>query len=148
MQAAMMSIAILLVTAAAPNLGRASFDKSWFDVHIPDALMADQILFVMLSSEPTAYVIPFFPATDAFIRIEGSMPLVPTVGLGREALSKIQSHNGMIRTLSRSEFSTEESAEHLKSFELETTQDGCLEIETKPEKLKSCSLVWRMGQPR
>jgi hypothetical protein len=142
-QSATMSVAILLVTTVAPNWGRASFGKSWFDVHIPNELTSDHALYVMLSGEPIAYVIPFFPASDAFIRIDGNMPLVPMVALGREALSKIRSHKGMIRTLSPAGYSLQQSTERLKSFELELSEEGCVEIESKPGKLQSCPLVWR-----
>ncbi len=140
-QAALMSLALILATTQPPDWGRAPFTKDWYAVAAPAPLLQNETLFVMLSGEPTAYVIPYLPASDSFVRIEGNMPLDPAVGLGEVALARIRAHKGVIRTLAPADYSLEQSKQRLASFDLAIREEDCLFISTKVEKLRSCRLT-------
>jgi len=138
---AVMSVLVVLLVTRAPDFGRTSFNGSWFDIRVPEALSNEGRLFVMVSGEPMSFVIPFFALSDAFIRIEGNMPLDPAVGLGHEAFLRIQSHKGPIGTLGPVAALTETSLIHLKSFGLMPGDKACVEIGTKAGSLQSCPLI-------
>ena len=47
-------------------------------------------MFVMVC-QPTAYIIPYLPQSDSFIRIEGNIPLLdPGVGIGVVVKARIR----------------------------------------------------------
>ena len=106
----------------------------------PPALQPNT-LFVMLTGEPMAYVIPYLPTSDVFIRIEGNMPLDPDAGLGRTAQQKIHDHNGAIRTLAPAGYLAEPSQKRLARFGFAVDVDDCLILPTKAGKLQSCRLT-------
>lgn len=141
--AAIMTVVLVAGTSHPADWGRTSFSGTWFGLKIPGALKSDGILYVMLSDDPFAFVIPFFPATDVFVRLEGNMPLSPGTGLGQLALAKIASHKGEIRSLSPAGYDLENSAS-LKAFGLAMGPGSCLSIASKSTWLESCPLV-RVG---
>ena len=98
-QAAVMGMGLIIATSKAPDWGRAPFSDDWYKISAPAAIWEDGTMFVMLSGEPTAYIIPYLPQSDSFIRIEGNMPLDPGVGIGVVAKARIGAHEGQIRTL-------------------------------------------------
>ena len=140
-QAAVMSLVLVLATTQPPNWGRAPFTKDWYALATPAPLLQEGTMFVMLSDEATAYVIPYLLASDSFIRIEGNMPLDPGVGLGKVALTRIGAHQGTIRTLAPADYPLEQSKQRLASFGLAAHEDDCLSIATKVGKLRSCRLA-------
>ncbi len=143
MLAATTTIIAILATTHAANWGRVPFGKNWYAVKMPEHLQRDDIMFVMLSKEPTSYIIPSFPKSDAFIRIESNMPLTPNEGLGQAALQRFRSHQGELRTLAPATYDLEQAKNSLGSFDLEAISDGCLDIETKAGNLRSCPLTRR-----
>ena len=143
MLAATTTIVAILATTHAANWGRVSFGKDWYAVKMPEQLQGNDIMFVMLSIEPTSYIIPSFPKSDAFIRIEGNMPLTPKDGLGQEAVRRFHSHQGELRTLAPAIYDLKQAENSLSSFGLEARSDNCLDIETKAGNLRSCPLMRR-----
>jgi hypothetical protein len=141
MLAATTTLAVILATTHAADWGRVSFGKDWYAVKMPERLQENDTMFVMLSDEPTAYIIPHFPQSDEFIRIEGNMPLTTDSGLGQAALNRFRSHKGELRTLAPATYDLEQAKNHLGSFGLEAKLHSCLDIETKVGKLRSCPLM-------
>ena len=139
-QAAVMGIGLVIATSRPPDWGRASFSNDWFAIAAPAKLREEGVMFVMLSGEPTAYVIPYLPQSDSFIRIEGNMPLDPGVGLGAAAKARIGAHAGQIRTLAPAEYPLNQSRRRLENFGLAIGAEDCLFIDAKAGRLKSCPL--------
>ena len=88
-----------------------------------------------------AYVVPYLPPSNSFIRIEGNMPLDPAVGLGKAALARIAAHPGAIRTLAPADYSLGQWKRQLASFGLTANEEDCLFVVTKVGKLRSCRLA-------
>lgn len=137
---AMAVLAISLTTSRA-NWRRVPFTHDWFDVSVADELKGGNTFFVMLSGDPMAYVIPYLPASDVFVRIEGNMPITTTTGIGRAIAAKLMQHKGDIRTLTPLNYDTKGSVLHLQKFGLRIESDDCLKIPTKMGVLITCRLV-------
>ncbi|WP_176086592.1 glycosyltransferase 87 family protein [Martelella sp. HB161492] len=135
------SVALLLVTTVPANWGKAKFSDSWFELAFPPELQAGDQLFVMLSGEPMAYVIPYLPATDRFVRFEGNLPISADDGLGKRIRDIVAAHDGPIMTLSPESFDEKSSSAALATFGLKLADDGCFYIENNVERLKSCKLI-------
>jgi hypothetical protein len=140
-QAALMSLVLIVATTQADDWGRAPFTKDWYAFAAPAPLLRNGTMFVMLSDEAMAYVIPDLPASDSLIRIEGNMPLDPAVGLGKIALARIAVHRGRSGRWRRRIYPLEQSKQRLASFNLAALWDNCLFIGTKAGKLRSCPLT-------
>lgn len=137
--AALMLVINLVVVRA--DWGRVPFTDNWFEVQIPRELKSENTLFVMLTGEPFAYVIPFFPKSDVFVRSEGNLPIGPQVGLGQSILATVAAHQGEIRTLAPANYVQEQSAAGLRQFGLTLDPGDCAEILTKAGRLLSCRLA-------
>ena len=99
-QAGTMSFLLILATTQRANWGRAPFTKDWYALAAPAPLLQEGTMYVMLSDEAMAYVVPYLPPSNSFIRIEGNMPLDPAVGLGKAArreLPRIRARSGRWR---------------------------------------------------
>ena len=139
-QAGAMGILLIAATSKPTDWGHVALSNDWYAIAAPAHLRENGILFIMLSGEPTAYVIPYLPETDSFIRIEGNMPLDPDVALGKSAKSKIDAHQGEIRTLAPADFPLDQSKQRLENFGLALRGEDCFYIDTKAGRLKSCPL--------
>jgi len=130
--AAGMCLALVVVSTTPPRVdgGRRSFDGNWFDIRVPAELTSGDTLHVMLTREPMGYVVPAFPASDQFVRIEGNMPLTPDTGLGKQVLDAI-AHHTRIRALLPKKIPLETSLASLRRFGLEPEDGPCLDIPTK-----------------
>ncbi|TPW28312.1 DUF2029 domain-containing protein [Martelella alba] len=135
------SVALLLTTTVPANWARAKFSDSWFELAIPPELQAGDQLFVMLSGEPMAYVIPYLPATDRFVRFEGNLPISADDGLGQRIKEIVAAQDGPIMTLSPESFDEETSSAALATFGLKKEGDDCLYIDSNAGRLKSCRLI-------
>lgn len=137
--------AVLMVaiarTTVSPGWGRVPFTADWFEVKLPDELKRGDALFVMLSDEPTAYVIPALPASDVFVRIEGNMPIPPDTGLGQVIAGKLAAHRGDLWTLAPAGYALAGSAAALAAYGLRAAPQDCLVIATKMGDLESCRLA-------
>jgi hypothetical protein len=135
---------VLVVVSTTPQKtdgGGRSFDGDWFDVRVPADLTSGDTLHVMLTGEPMGYVVPAFPASDKFVRIEGNMPLRPNTGLGEQVLDAI-AHHSKIRALFPRKIPLDTSLASLHRFGLEAADGPCLDIPTKkhPNKLQDSDL--------
>ena len=109
-------------------------------MQIPSELEAPGTLYVMISDEAMAYVVPAFPASDVFIRIDGNLPLTPQTGLGQSALEKIKAHQGEIRSLSLGDYDIARSEPKLQSFGLAPGPGPCVPFKSKSRRFQSCPL--------
>ena len=143
-----MCLALVVVSTTPPRSegDRRSFDGDWFDIRLPAELTSGDTLHVMLTGEPMGYVVPAFPASDQFVRIEGNMPLTPETGLGKQVLDAI-AHHTRIRALLPKNIPLETSLGSLRRFGLEPEDGPCLDIPTKKFQnarrdthMKSCPL--------
>ncbi|MDQ0511636.1 glycosyltransferase 87 family protein [Ancylobacter amanitiformis] len=137
---ALMVVAIARVNVS-PDWGRVPFGDDWYEVRLPDEIGQENTLFVMLSGGPIAYVIPFFPASDTFVRIEGNLPVEPGSGLGGIVRAKLDAHAGPLRTLAPDDHPAERSADTLASYGLRADPQDCVPILTRMGRLLSCTLV-------
>ncbi len=135
--------AVLFIGASVvkANWGRLSFTQDWFGVEVPTELRGEGVLFVMLSDAPMAYVIPFLPASDVFVRIEGNLPVFQQTGLEQVINEKISNHRGPIWTLAPAGYNQNGSAAILTQFGLRSGGGNCVEIVTKAGGMVSCQLA-------
>jgi hypothetical protein len=141
--AAVMVTSIILATTRPANWGRTNFSGSWFDMKIPKEIDRPNVLYVMLSDEPTAFIIPFLPPSNRFVRIEG-IPITPQHGLGRKLMTILERHTGEIRTLSPAGQSLEKSIPSLQLYGLVPTDGPCFRIESKAGSVETCPLLRAM----
>ena len=67
-----------LVTEQTDNIGRTAWADRDITVLVP-ASIASPAAFLMIGSNPDAYVVPYFPSNDFFARIQGNIQPTPTV---------------------------------------------------------------------
>lgn len=139
--ASLTCLAAIIFFADRADWGRVAFSRTWFDAQIPDALKKDDTLFVMLSDEPIAYVVPLLPATNRFVRIEGNMPISPETGLGRQIRDTLTTYDGNVRSLDISGKFEKNSSHLLSKFGLALNFDDCADLVTKMGRLRSCQLI-------
>lgn len=71
-------IALVCVISETPmNWGRAAWASSYFSVSIPKSLRNQSAAFLMLGTNPDAFVVPSFPKQDFFAQINGNLPPTP-----------------------------------------------------------------------
>jgi len=64
---------LAIVIAAIPiNFGRQKFDDGLLKLQIPQIRDLDKSLVLMTGYEPTAYIVPSFPAGPRFVRISST----------------------------------------------------------------------------
>ncbi|MBB3769650.1 hypothetical protein FHS55_000236 [Angulomicrobium tetraedrale] len=139
-----LAILWIALSTVPANWERVPFTADWFEVKVPDALRQENTMFIMLSVEATAYVIPFLPPSDVFVRIEGNMPITPETGLGRVIAGKLGAHGGEVRTLAPSGYEQTQSEARLAAYGLRLDPGDCVDITSKFGELVSCRLV-RVG---
>jgi hypothetical protein len=66
-----------LVTEQTDNIGRTAWAGRDITVLIPSSV-ASPAAFLMIGSNPDAYVVPYFPTSDFFARIQGNIRPTPT----------------------------------------------------------------------
>jgi hypothetical protein len=66
-----------LVTEQTDNIGRTAWADRDITVLVP-ASIASPAAFLMIGSNPDAYVVPYFPSNDFFARIQGNIRPTPT----------------------------------------------------------------------
>jgi len=125
-----LALVVVSTTPQRTDGGRRSFEGDWFDIRVPAELTSGNTLHVMLTREPMGYVVPEFPASDQFVRIEGNMPLTPDTGLGEQVLDAI-AHHTRIRALLPRKIPLESSLANLRRFGLGPADGPCLDIPTK-----------------
>lgn len=72
------AIAVLSVATQEPAAtGRSPWASSYFSAGIPRELSSQSAAFLILGTNPNAFVVTFFPPGDYFARIEGNLVLTP-----------------------------------------------------------------------
>ena len=66
-----------LVTEQTDNIGRTAWASRYITVLIP-ASIPSRAAFLMIGTNPDAYVVPYFPSDDFFARIQGNIRPTPT----------------------------------------------------------------------
>ncbi len=74
------ALALVCVLSEQPmNWGRSAWSATYFSVAVPKSLESESAAFLMLGTNPDAFVVPSFPHGDYFAQIEGSLPPTPYV---------------------------------------------------------------------
>jgi hypothetical protein len=129
---------LLLATTRASDYGRLAWSGDWFDVRLPAELSRQDRMFVILSDDPVAYVIPSFPPG---VRLGGNLALVPGTGLYEAAQAAIAGHKGSIASLGAAP-TTARDRDLLAVFRLLPVGDRSLAVTTRIERL----LCWPLGR--
>lgn len=94
------ALCLLIVAWAQPAYWpRLPWSDRWIRATIPAVMAQPDILYVMTGHEPYAYLIPYFPSSARFVRIDGNYPLEPDTGLGPLAMARIREHRGELRAM-------------------------------------------------
>jgi len=133
-------VILLLATTRSDGWGRLAWDDDWFGIQLPAALQRPDQTFVILSGEPMAYVIPFFPSDTRFVRLGGNLPLLEGTGLYEAAKTTIAQGRGPLQSLEPDDLRPGDEA-ILKRFGLRRDGASCVVIATRFERLRSCLLM-------
>ena len=68
----LLCLLFLVFNTRVPDWGRAPWSDEFFGVHPPSNQLNDKAVVLVSSDNPLAYVIPFFPPSVRFVRIEGN----------------------------------------------------------------------------
>jgi hypothetical protein len=135
-RAAMLASAALLgliaLTTRPADWGHVSWDRELYGVRVPPIPRPDQALVLMAGTAPTAFMIPFFPASIPFIRLEGfSAGMWDTSrGLYRIGEERVRAHQNDIYVLYG--FNQEASARTVAGhFSLLFDRGGCQAVENR-----------------
>lgn len=72
------ALALLCIISEQPmNWGRSAWSATSFSASIPKSLMHRSAAFLMLGTNPDAYVVTYFPHQDYFAQIAGNLPPTP-----------------------------------------------------------------------
>jgi hypothetical protein len=63
---------LIILTLIPLDWGRTSWSNTFFGVQTPAIDDPEQSIIIMTGYDPTAYVIPFFPTTVRFVRVESN----------------------------------------------------------------------------
>jgi len=119
--------------------GRTPYGEDW--VGVTNAPSGPPTLYVMMSVDPTAYVIPSLPPSGRFIRLSGNIPLEPDSPLGRRAVAILETYAGPIRSLSVAPLANVERA-HLALFGLAPSGDSqCEQFHSRFDRFLTCELT-------
>ncbi|MFN7898760.1 MAG: hypothetical protein ACK5N0_03715 [Synechococcaceae cyanobacterium] len=132
--------ATILAVVQVPDWGRASWRSTWFGVERPNITFPDNTIVLMLGSEPMSYVIPFFPSSVKFVRIQGNLfenqELLRGTILQQELEQLVQSHNGSFFTLSPG--SSSPASFTTQNVHLKIDKAKCTQVLANNEKFKLC----------
>jgi hypothetical protein len=137
-------VALLLATTRSDGWGRIAWGENWFDVRLTPDLQSEDEMFVILSGDPIAYVIPSFPASARFVRLDGNLALVEGTRMFAEAQSAIAQHRGPLASLGPSTISAEDVV-LLARFGLRGAGGSCFVVTTRVEQLSICPLIHTVG---
>jgi hypothetical protein len=121
-----------------PDWERMPYGDKWFGVEPVQS--PAPTLYVMMSGRPMAYIVPYFPPEDRYIRLGGNMPLEPGTLLGKRALEIIRQHTGPIRTLTLDPIEEPERA-RLERFGLTSAKDSCTTFHSRMDTFLTCSVT-------
>jgi hypothetical protein len=122
--------AILILTTLQPgNWGRVAWGKTFFGVEPPPLADPANTMVLMTGTEPMAYMIPFFPESVRFVRIQSYLtgPAESPNGYDKRMHDLVSRQHSPLYGLFR--FSEKEmSIEGLNSYGLAIDQESCKEL--------------------
>ncbi len=132
--------ATILAVVQVPDWGRASWRSTWFGVKLPSITLPDNTIILMLGSEPLSYVIPSFPPSVRFVRIQGNLfenqELLRGTILQQDLEQLVKSHNGSFFTLSPG--SSTPAAFTTQNVHLKIDHAKCAQVLANNEEFKLC----------
>jgi hypothetical protein len=131
-------LGLIAVTTRPADWGHLSWDRELYGVHVPPVPRPDQALVLMAGSSPTAFMIPFFPASIPFIRLEGfSAGMWDTSsGLYRIGEERVRAHQNDIYVLYG--FDQEASARTVADhFSLVFDRGACQTVENRLQRVNT-----------
>lgn len=125
---------VWLVTLRPGNWGRVSWDVDYFGVQTPTLSDPANTMVIMTGVEPSAYVIPFFPESVRFVRVESYFtgPSETPNGFDLRMQELISKHRGPLYVLYRSS-QDKGSNTALEHFDLQIKQEECQPLKTHVE---------------
>jgi len=136
-----------LVTLKPGNWGRVSWGTDYFGVQAPVIADPDQSMALMTGVEPFAYLIPFFPKSTRFVRVESYFtgPSESPNGFDLRMRELIEGHQGSFFVIHRIT-DQQGSQKALGHFNLEFKPDQCQQlnphIENRPkEPIQFCQVT-------
>jgi hypothetical protein len=78
---------------------RLPWGDRWIRAELPVVTQQPDVLYVMTGQEPYAALVPYFPESARFVRIDGNFPLFPGMQLGRVVEERVRTHAGELRAL-------------------------------------------------
>jgi hypothetical protein len=129
---------LIITTTQSPSWGRVSWNKYWLEVITPNIELPDTTLVIMVGTEPTSYVIPFFPKRVRFVRIDGNFArFIKNTLLEKEITEIIQKHQGNFLMLCTEDDNTK-YLDILNTYNLQISKERCQLIKSQFEEMKLC----------
>jgi hypothetical protein len=138
LQTALAGFVLLLVTLVPGDWGRRPWAADYFGVELPPIAKSESAIVLMAGHDAMAYMIPFFPQSVRFLRIQGyvtgpSAAPNQTDRLMREIITR---HNGKLFILYRA-YEEWHAMTALRDYRLEADRATCIpfvpRIEPQPE---------------
>jgi hypothetical protein len=144
---------VILVTLQPGNWGRVAWGEKYFGVEPPPLTDPARTMVLMTGVDPTAYVIPFFPETVRFVRIQSYFtgPTDNPNGFDLHMRDLISKQRGPLYVLYRA-YEKDASVEALNAYGLAIDSESCKELRPHIEEhlkfpLNFCALT-RMDTTR
>ena len=127
--AAFLCAILVLATLQPGNWGRVSWAETYFGFEPPPLDDPDHAMVLMTGVDPTAYVIPFFPETVRFVRIQSYFtgPSENPNGFDLRMRDLVSRQHGPLYVLYRS-YEKDASMEALSGYGLAMDQESCKEL--------------------
>jgi hypothetical protein len=122
-------LVLWLVTLKPGNWGRVDWDTDYFGVQPPSLTDPANTMVIMTGVEPFSYVIPFFPKSVRFVRIESYFtgPSETPNGFDLRMRQLIAGHQGPFYIMFRSN-EDQSSKTALQHFNLTVRKDQCQQV--------------------
>ncbi len=118
--------AVLLVTLSPADWGRRGWTADYFDVKTTAPSIPADTIVLVTGHDPMAYMIPFFPQTVRFLRIQGFVtgPSETPNATDRMMQDAIAGHTGPLMVLYR-DYEKPQAENALKAYGLEIERAAC-----------------------
>lgn len=128
-------LVLWLVTLKPGNWGRVPWGADYFGVKAPSLADPAHSMVLMTGVEPYSYMIPFFPQSVRFVRIESYFtgPSEIPNGFDRCMQQLVASHTGPLYVMYRSARDERENNATLKYFNLQVDRNTCQQMTPRIE---------------
>ncbi len=135
--------AYLVFNTSAPEWGRVPWSRDYFDVRIPDMKRFDDSTIIMLGYDPLSYIIPYFPESARFVRVQSTFvnPGSKNKNLTSAKIARLlgEARNGRIYLLTGKNCRTQANEAILRSYGLKPDNHFSAEVRTKFDELEISS---------